>query len=464
MTLTLDIVEALAPDQASLKAASKQVSAKKWPLRGLNEETGLIWGECQGSGANPYRVMADVGDHGYKCTCPSRKFPCKHALALMWMFAESAGEFEPASVPDWVSDWVGRRRKSGGGAAPAAKAGAEPKSLAKAVREEPAAKADPKAEARRKAAAEKRAKETLQSVASGLDELEQWVLDQLGQGLQSFVTNAQDRCRRIAARLVDAKAQALASRLDELPARLLELPAAERTDAAMAELGKLVLLSRAWKAAPGATNVHGFVVAPPGREDVLTNDATLRVKSRWEVLGEHVSTGRDGLMAQATWLLNLTPAQGAPPFALLLDYFPAGTGRRSSSFSVGQQFGAVMAYYPGRQPLRALISERQSDDTPAIAWPACEVGEPLAGYWSSMHAEPWLYRTPMLLPAGRLYSAAQQTWWATADRTLALPLAHGVPAVALGVEYQAMAALWDGNRCRLLTGLSNHWGRIAFDG
>ena len=208
MTITLQNVEALAPDQPSLKAASKLLKPGKWPLRGQNDATGLIWGECQGSGANPYRVMADSNDHGYKCTCPSRKFPCKHALALMWMFAESAGEFTTGDVPDWVSDWVGRRRKTGG-AAPAAEKSDTAKNLKEAQTEEPQAEVDPKKVARQQAAAAKRAKENLRAVRAGLDELEQWIADQLRLGLTGFLPEMTDRCRRIAARLVDAKAGAI---------------------------------------------------------------------------------------------------------------------------------------------------------------------------------------------------------------------------------------------------------------
>lgn len=466
MTLTLDIVEALAPDQASLKAASKQISPKKWPLRGLNRDTGLIWGECQGSGSNPYRVMADVGDQGYKCTCPSRKFPCKHSLALMWMFAESSAEFDEATVPDWVNEWVGRRRKSS--AAPQPQIEGAPKSLSKALEAEPEKQSDPKQEAKRKAAAEKRAKQTLGTVAVGLDELEQWVADQLRQGLQSFVTNAQDRCRRIASRMVDAKAQALAGRLDELPARLLQLPAAERADAVISEFGKLVLLSRAWKAAPGGRDVHGFVATSPSRDEVLSNQATLRVASRWEVLGEQIATRRDGLVAQATWLLNLSQEAGKPSFALLLDFFPAATGRRSSSFVSGQQFDAELAYFPAGDPLRALIVDRKADEaSPAVAhvsWPSINGADPLETYRVGLKAEPWSLERPIVLPAGCLAEAGQITWWQAAASNAALPVAGNVSPVALGVQYQTLAGLWDGRRCHLLSGHSETWGRITFDG
>ena len=43
MPLTLDRIEALAPDQASLAAARKLLKSAFWPT--LAEDEGLIWGE-----------------------------------------------------------------------------------------------------------------------------------------------------------------------------------------------------------------------------------------------------------------------------------------------------------------------------------------------------------------------------------------------------------------------------------
>src|ERR1700719_1874519 len=108
MSMNLERIEALAPDQASLAAARKLLKPSSWPTLEVGE--GLAWGECQGSGATPYRVVINEADAGYKCTCPSRKFPCKHALALMWMRADRSVAFAPATVPDWVRDWLSRRR------------------------------------------------------------------------------------------------------------------------------------------------------------------------------------------------------------------------------------------------------------------------------------------------------------------------------------------------------------------
>ncbi|MCE3289476.1 MAG: hypothetical protein K0R83_1488, partial [Caulobacter sp.] len=164
MALTRGSIEAMAPDQSALKAAAGLLKPAKWPLMARNGD--LIWGECQGSGSNPYRVMADTADAGSKCTCPSRKFPCKHALALMWLFVEDQGTFKAAETPEWVLDWMGRRRKTG--AAPAARPAGESDSLAPAALAEPEAAPDATAEARRAAATQKLAADTRPQVRAGL--------------------------------------------------------------------------------------------------------------------------------------------------------------------------------------------------------------------------------------------------------------------------------------------------------
>lgn len=83
MLIDLGVVERAA-DQASLKAAAGLAKPSKWSALGTSEDRALAWGARTGSGANPYRVTADLRDQGAKYTCPSHKLPCKHALALMW--------------------------------------------------------------------------------------------------------------------------------------------------------------------------------------------------------------------------------------------------------------------------------------------------------------------------------------------------------------------------------------------
>jgi hypothetical protein len=459
MTLSRSVIEAMAPDQAALKAAAGLLKPGKWPVRERSGE--LIWGECQGSGANPYRVVADVEDPGSKCTCPSRKFPCKHALALMWMHADDPRAFAPAEPPAWVLDWMSRRRHTGG-AATTPKGDGEARSLAAASEAAASAEVDPGAEARRQASAQKRSADTRRLVAAGLDDLETWIADQLRTGLAGFVAEAPDRCRRIAARLVDAKAGALAGRVDEAPARILALPAEARIDAAIAELGKLTLAARAWRAAPDDPELRREVVSTESREELLAYAEAPRVQALWEVLGERVSTRRDGLVSVATWLLNL--GSEGPRFALLMDFFPTSAGRRSGAFAAGQRFEAELVFYPARAPLRAVVAERwdASERAGGDAWPPSPEPDPLVAYARELLASPWRLEAPILLPPGRIAEdAAGRAWWMADGMTL--PIEGGVPPFALGAEFAGAAGVWNGARLGLLAGQTD-WGRLAFDG
>ena len=155
MSLTLAKVEEIAPDQGSLSAARKLLNPRSWPVV-AGSDAGLVWGECQGSGSQPYRVVISETDLGYKCTCPSRKFPCKHALALMWMRAEGRA-IDKQPQPDWVNDWLARRRGPGTGRPAPDKADARSKVSIDAALEQESPAPDPKARRplcpRRKAAA-----------------------------------------------------------------------------------------------------------------------------------------------------------------------------------------------------------------------------------------------------------------------------------------------------------------------
>jgi len=90
-----------------------------------------------------------LADLGHRCSCPSRKFPCKHVLALAWAYSEHPEDFAATSPPDWVRDRLGRRRGSAAAPvcleAPQAGAPIDRAGEAPATEEEPP---DPQAEAR----------------------------------------------------------------------------------------------------------------------------------------------------------------------------------------------------------------------------------------------------------------------------------------------------------------------------
>jgi len=500
MGFDLAQVESLAPDQASLTAASKLAKAAKW--LSLSCEGDLWWGECQGSGANPYRTVVDSGVVGYKCTCPSRKFPCKHSLALMWISAQSPGDFAQGTTPEWVTDWLGRRRTTA-----STQSDDKPKP-AKSITEAtlsdlPPTEDDPAAQAKKEAATRKRQENTRTMVADGLDDLDQWVSDQLSSGLLTFVDKASERCRKISARLLDNKAGALSSRLDEMPSRLLALPVEERPDAAISELGKLVLMAAAWRADPDEPQISRDVSTTENRDTILANPDVLRVKGRWEVVGEQIRNRRDGLVSHSTWFLNLSADHpddptchpdesqdprhqkdevtsdqvhghdpeiltyvrmttgSVPQFALLLDYYPASAGRRESSYAIGTQYDATMVFYPGRIPLRALILDQTSAPT-VDPWPVSTSADPLEQILPYADAVPWQLETPLLLPPGRIVHAPD-LWW-RADSGAALPLSglpNSVTPQILGIPLSEAVGIWDGARLTLLSAMTP-LGKVSF--
>ena len=101
-------IQSLAPDEASLKAGKSLSAKSNWLVSQFNDR--VVWGEIKGSGAKPYLTQIDINSIAFKCSCPSRKFPCKHGLGLMLLWtndtnAVTQNEEEPA----WVADWMNKR-------------------------------------------------------------------------------------------------------------------------------------------------------------------------------------------------------------------------------------------------------------------------------------------------------------------------------------------------------------------
>jgi hypothetical protein len=99
MNWTTAQILALAPDAASAKAGQGLATARKWLTLGADGQA--AWGLCQGSGKDPYQAQIDLTEPAFRCSCPSRKFPCKHGLGLFLLLASSAAAFKEKEPPDW---------------------------------------------------------------------------------------------------------------------------------------------------------------------------------------------------------------------------------------------------------------------------------------------------------------------------------------------------------------------------
>lgn len=465
MALSLERVEALAPDQASLDAARKLLKPAAWPALAA-DGAGLVWGECQGSGSTPYRVVVSEADAGYKCTCPSRKFPCKHSLALMWMRAEGKQTFIDAPSPAWVNDWLSRRRGPATDAADESK-DARPKASIDATSPTAVEAApDPKAEARAAGARERNRQDREASVLRGLDDLDVWLSDQVERGLAGFAAQSTQACRLIAQRLVDAKASGLATRLESLPARLFSLAEPLRPAAALEELGLVYLLSAAYRRqetlpAEIKADVRQNVGWSLTREALLADAAALRVGGAWRVIAALSEVQPDRLRRIETWLWHegdRDEEQQTPRFAVLIDFVPVATGAASGGYSVGDRIEAELVFYPSSVPMRAQIAQSlsgaQACEAPMVL-PGQSLDAAYKTYLDSLRLQPWLGAWPMHAKAVRVRRHESQLFLADsgeAGSPLALPLQPAQSSLAsplLGLEKLDALGLWDGYRFTL---------------
>ncbi len=368
---------ALAPDAPSRAAASAVAAPGMWTSPGV--AGGVLFGACRGSGPAPYRACVDLGEPAYRCSCPSRKSPCKHALGLLLLW--SAGHVpEAAALPRWASEWPSQGADARTAADPAALPGGGPVLVPEGAGSKAAA-----SDRRAGAGAARHAR-----VAAGMAELERWLADQVRQGLAAA---GEHEWEGMAKRLVDAQAPGVAgvvSRLarvrseDGWPGRLLEeyallnlLAVAYRRRAALPpELAETVLMRA------------GF---PVTREAVLARPA---VRDRWDVLGLRDET-QDRLTARRVWLRGRRT--GRP--ALVLSFAPPGQPL-DASLVTGTTIDADLAFYPGAAPLRALVATRRppgGEGGTGRVPPGVSPDEAMGEVAAALAADPWTDSWPLML-------------------------------------------------------------------
>lgn len=106
MEITSRKIEELAPNADAAKNGRDLVAKNKFSNLKIDADKTLIWGECAGSGKNPYYVSADfveLSNPVFRCNCPSRQFPCKHGIGLLYAY-EKALPFAVDSIPQDISD------------------------------------------------------------------------------------------------------------------------------------------------------------------------------------------------------------------------------------------------------------------------------------------------------------------------------------------------------------------------
>ena len=458
MSLTMEGVLAMAPDEASAKAARGLTSPAKWPLLGADDAA--VWGECQGSGSKPYQTQVDLNGPAFRCSCPSRKFPCKHGLALLMLRAQDASRFTAGEAPAWVSEWIASR-----GERAQKKEERDQKAVERAA-ERAAQIADGVDPAQAASAladpdnALKRESQRWRRIEDAASELQRWLGDQISRGLGALDDAAIRGWRTMAARMVDAQAPGLGQRV--VAAAEAWRVGADWPERTLARLGLLQLACEGIarrETLPTSVQADLRTVCgwPLEQADVLAVGE--RVTDRWTVLGVIVEEREGRLNERRVWLHGARSGRRA----WLLDHAHGGRGFEGM-WLPGIAADLTLAFYPGNAPLRALIAEASpspepegtigmvclaGSDTWQDTWQGewQRVAERVAAHpFASLHPVVLANATPVASEAGRHLVAdgravpmqvGDADWWSL------MAVAGGHPLAVMGE--------WDGRGLRPLT-------------
>ncbi len=166
MKLTEQMILMQAPNSAAAENGRKLSKKGSFSNHHKTADSTLYWAECAGSGKNPYQTSIDFsssdGAPTCRCSCPSRQFPCKHALGLMFELLAEKG-FEVAEIP---ADLAKKRAKQ----------------AARAAKKETEKAQPPKAKKTNTAAQKKKLRQQLE----GMDQAERMVNDLLSAGVSTL--------------------------------------------------------------------------------------------------------------------------------------------------------------------------------------------------------------------------------------------------------------------------------------
>lgn len=412
----------LAPDRAAAAAAATSADPAAWSMAGCDEQA--VWGQYVATTAEPYEVAVDLEAPAFRCTCPSRKVPCKHCLGLMLMHAQQ--HVVPAKRLPFAQQWLQRRDRH-----PAARGVPEQPDVQGAGDDEVPVEADaagvrtstrtgspdPQREQRRLERAER--------MRAGLLELDRWLADRVRDGLAAPELADPATWDRLAARLVDAQCGGLANRVRRVATRVGDH--ARWHEDVLEELAVLHALAQGALRTSTlpvdlADGVHAAAGLTVAKDDVL---AGVPSTARWQVVGES-RVREDKITVQRTWLAAQAPgADGAvrTTWAMLLAFGAFGN-EVTTEHHVGTELHADLHWYPGGIALRALVGRTHDDPVRIGTAPTPHtVADAVAAAGWAMASEPWLERYPVLVSVTPLPVGNGR--WTLADHTGALPIVPG---------------------------------------
>jgi len=331
LNLTEDQILSLAPDESSKKSGKELANPSKWVSKAINEKA--LWGECQGSGSKPYQTQIDISNVAFKCSCPSRKFPCKHGLGLLILYARQKNDFANSAAPAWVEEWISKRSE---------KQENKPEKTDKPI--------DEAAQAKRLQARQKK-------VNDGIEELLRWVKDIIRNGIISIPEKESTWFENMARRMVDAQSPGLAAMVRKLGET--NFFAEGWQTAFMDQLLRMYTVMQAYKnSSVLEKNVQADILSLVGftqNQDELKEQTG--ITDTWIVLGKQI-TEEDNLTTERNWLFGTNSGQ----YALVLQFIIRGQGAQHA-LTPGMSLEAELIFFPSVIPMRAIIKKQINTGT-----------------------------------------------------------------------------------------------------
>ncbi|WP_373309713.1 hypothetical protein [Streptomyces tendae] len=264
-------------------------------------------------------------------------------------------------------------------------------------------------------AARRRAERRAERITAGATELEQRLADLLRAGLAGAEQTGGGPWEETAARMVDAQAPGLASRVRELaaipssgpgwPVRLLE------------ECALLHLLDRGWLHRERLPDSLAATVR--SRVGLSTSADGPPVRDHWLVLAQY-DTADARLTTRRVWLYGAETDRTV----LLLSYGAAGRPPELA-LPVGLALEAEVSAYPDAGRRRVALGRRFAPPEPTRARPrGVTTSRATVRYGEALRDDPWLDSVPVVLD--RVVPVPDGDGWqlADADGDTALPLAR----------------------------------------
>jgi hypothetical protein len=424
---TIERVLQLAPDQASAKAGQGLASARKWVSTGGDQAA--LWGECQGSGAKPYQVQVDLAEMSSKCSCPSRKFPCKHSLALMMLWASDT--LTVTQRPPWVDEWLAGR-------------------AARAQKKQERAEAPPK-EVDVEAQAKRRAKR-MDCVAKGITSLKTWTEDLIRSGIATAPSHGYAFFDEPARRMIDAQAPGAARMIHNLGS--IAMSGANWQEPFLSRLSNLYLLVRAFEQIEQLpeNTVEDILAAagiPQPQEEILAEPGT---NDQWQILAQEVEV-EDRLRVQKTWLFGVKTSRPA-----LIFNFAHGTAPFDASLQPGTQFDGEICFF-GVNQIRAAVKTKSSPTSINTLTGCTSLADATANFGKLLAHQPWL--DEIIIPLKSVTPAHDDGHWLLLDSNKdSLPMMGNESSLWIlttlsGGQPRDLAAAFDGHRLRPLSTIAN---------